>query len=108
MGYSKAEQETVLTFNNDTGEWSVYSTVPKHIRKLLSINNELLIIEKENDRPLAIQGYLTEKQVSLKKQRILSEEQKEELRLRGKALKRNWAFVFKVISAETKRKTNRM
>ena len=33
MGYSRDEQETSLVFDNSTGEWTVYSTVPKHIRK---------------------------------------------------------------------------
>ena len=34
MGYSRDEQETSLVFDNSTGDWTVYSTVPKHIRKL--------------------------------------------------------------------------
>jgi hypothetical protein len=76
MGYSREEQETTLVFDNSTGVWSVYSTVPKHIRKLSNLT-ELLVLESENDRPIAVKGVLTEKQVSMKKERVLTDEQKE-------------------------------
>lgn len=38
MTYSREEQETTLVFDNSTGQWNVYSTVPKHIRKLSNTN----------------------------------------------------------------------
>ncbi|MGP9039802.1 hypothetical protein [Cytobacillus kochii] len=85
MGYSKAEQETVLAYDNDNQLWKVYSTVPKHIRKLLSIG-DMKILESENDKPICVQGELSIKQVSMKKERVLTEETKEKLRLRGLAL----------------------
>ena len=77
MGYSIEEQETVLVFDNKTGQWSVYSTVPKHIRKLFKIT-DLKVVETESDRPIAVKGLLEEKQVSMKKivERVMSEEQK--------------------------------
>lgn len=77
MGYSREEQETTLVFDNSTGEWSVYSTVPKHIRKLTELC-ELNVLESENGRPIAIKGKLTEKQISFRKERILSEKQKQQ------------------------------
>lgn len=78
MGYSKEEQETSMVFDYSTCEWSVYSTVPKHIRKLGSLC-ELTVIEAENGRPIAVKGVLSEKMVSMKKltNRIMSEEQKQ-------------------------------
>ncbi|MFP7447135.1 hypothetical protein SFC50_25910 [Bacillus infantis] len=85
MGYAKTEQETVLVFDNDKKQWSVYSTIPKHINKLLSIG-DMRIIEEEEGRPISIQGELTEKQVSMKKERVISDETKEKLRLQGLAL----------------------
>ena len=85
MAYTKSEQETSLVFDNETGNWSVYSTVPKHIRKLMTLG-DMKVIEKENDRPIAIQGVLKEKQVSMKKIRVITEETKEKLRLNGLAL----------------------
>lgn len=76
MGYSREEQETSLVFDNSTGKWTVYSTVPKHIRKLANLT-ELIVLESENDRTIAVRGILTEKQVSMKKERIYTDEQKE-------------------------------
>jgi hypothetical protein len=76
MAYSRDEQETTLVFDNSTGQWSVYSTVPKHIRKLSNLC-ELLTLEEEDGRPIAVKGVLNEKQVSMKKERVMSEEQRE-------------------------------
>ncbi|MGE6379940.1 hypothetical protein [Peribacillus muralis] len=76
MGYSREEQETSLVFDNSTGEWTVYSTVPKHIRKLTNLT-ELIVLESEDDRPIAVRGTLTEKQVSMKKERVYTDEQRE-------------------------------
>ncbi|QOS90236.1 hypothetical protein [Peribacillus sp. JNUCC41] len=76
MAYSREEQETSLVFDNSTGEWTVYSTVPKHIRKLSNLT-ELNVIESEDDRPIAVKGTLTEKQVSMKKERVYTDEQRE-------------------------------
>jgi phosphoribosylaminoimidazole carboxylase (NCAIR synthetase) len=76
MAYSREEQETCLVFDNSTGQWSIYSTVPKHIRKLANLC-DLVTLESENGRAIAVKGKLTEKQVSMKKERIMSEEQKE-------------------------------
>ncbi|MBS4171927.1 hypothetical protein [Bacillus sp. FJAT-49736] len=85
MAYAKSEQETVLVFDYDQNVWRAYSTIPKHIRKLLSIA-DMEIIETEDDRPIAIKGILTDKQVSMKKPRVYTEKQLEELQQRGKIL----------------------
>ncbi|AOH53334.1 hypothetical protein ABE28_003140 [Peribacillus muralis] len=80
MAYSREEQETSLVFDNSTGEWTVYSTVPKHIRKLSKLT-ELFVLESEDDRPIAVRGTLTEKQVSMKnipKKREMTEEQRQQ------------------------------
>jgi hypothetical protein len=86
LAYSKDEQETVLVFDYVENVWRVHSTVPKHIRKLLSIG-EMEIVEQENDRPTSVKGVLSEKQVSMKKNRVITEETKEKLRLRGLAMR---------------------
>ncbi|MFD6209704.1 hypothetical protein [Peribacillus sp. NPDC060253] len=65
-----------MFFDNSTREWTVYSTVPKHIRKLSNLT-EIFVIESEDDRPIAVKGILTEKQVSMKKERVYTDEQKE-------------------------------
>ncbi|PJN92253.1 hypothetical protein, partial [Bacillus sp. mrc49] len=56
--------------------WTVYSTVPKHIRKLTNLT-ELIVLESEDDRPIAVRGTLTEKQVTMKKERVYTDEQRE-------------------------------
>ncbi|MBT2615310.1 MULTISPECIES: hypothetical protein [unclassified Bacillus (in: firmicutes)] len=76
MAYSREEQETSLVFDNSTSNWTVYSTVPKHIRKLANLT-ELIVLESEDDRPIAVRGTLTEKQVSMKKERVYTDEQRE-------------------------------
>lgn len=75
MAYPREEQETTLVFDNSTKEWMVYSTVPKHIRKLSNLC-ELQTLEEEDGQPIAVKGVLDEKQVSMKKVRVLSDEQR--------------------------------
>jgi hypothetical protein len=88
MGYIKEEQETVLVFDYFTGEWNVYSTVPKHIRKLMSLG-EMKIIESEDDRPIAVQGKLPEKFVAMRKPKVVSDEQRAAMseRMKGRKTK---------------------
>jgi hypothetical protein len=76
MAYSREEQETTLVFDNSTGQWSVYSTVPKHIRKLGKLT-ELVALETEDGRPIAVKGVLNEKQVSMKQERVMTDEQRQ-------------------------------
>lgn len=76
MGYSRDEQETVLVYSD--GEWNIYSTVSKHIRKFLEIA-EMEVLEYEDDRPIAIKGKLSERNISIKKERNLSEEQRRKI-----------------------------
>ncbi|PFF33237.1 hypothetical protein CN335_21485 [Bacillus thuringiensis] len=92
--YSTKEQETVLTFDNETKEWSAYSCVPKHIRKLVEIVGEenVTVIESENGnegKPLAVRCTLEEKQVSMKKLRQYSEDQKRKMAERMRAVREN-------------------
>ncbi|PEW66981.1 hypothetical protein CN448_18805 [Bacillus cereus] len=75
MTYSREEQETTLVFDNSTGEWNVYSTVPKHIRKLSNLC-ELETLEEEDGRRTAVKGILQEKQVTMKNLRVMTEEQR--------------------------------
>ncbi|MGH1326169.1 hypothetical protein [Bacillus pretiosus] len=87
--YSVKEQETVLTFDNETKEWSAYSCVPKHIRKLVEIVGEenVTVIESDDGKLIAVKCTLEEKQVSMKKVRQYSEEQKREMAERMRAVR---------------------
>ncbi|MED2615465.1 hypothetical protein COF41_25805 [Bacillus toyonensis] len=90
--YSTKEQETVLTFDNETKEWSAYSCVPKHIRKLVEIVGEenVTVIESDSDgNSLAVKCMLQEKNVSMKRLRTYSEDQKREMAERMRAVREN-------------------
>lgn len=90
--YSVKEQETVLTYDNETKEWSAYSCVPKHIRKLIEIVGEenVTVIESDNDgNSLAVKCTLQEKNVSIKRLRTYSEDQKREMAERMRAIREN-------------------
>ncbi|WLR44525.1 hypothetical protein LC087_19350 (plasmid) [Bacillus carboniphilus] len=77
MAYSRKEQETVLVYETETDQWTVYSTVPKHIRKLEKITDITITEYDERNNPAAAKGTLTAKQVSMKKERVMSEEQRQ-------------------------------
>lgn len=87
MSYCKEEMETVLVFDYVNAEWKVYSTVPKHIRKLMTLG-EMKIIESDDDRPIAIQGKLSEKQVAMRNPKKVSDEQRAAMSERMKGKKR--------------------
>jgi hypothetical protein len=87
MAYSKAEQETVLVYEAETNTWAAYSTVPKHIRKLQAITDVTITEVDDKGNPAAAKAVLTEKQVSMKKERVLTEEQREELSKRMRNLR---------------------
>lgn len=36
-GYSSEEKETTMSFDYISGNWYVYSTVPRHIKKILAV-----------------------------------------------------------------------
>lgn len=79
MAYPRTEQETVLVYEAETNSWSAYSTVPKHIRKLQSIADVEVIEIDEHGNPAAAKATLNAKQVSMKKERVLSEEQRKKM-----------------------------
>lgn len=82
MSYPRNEQETVLVFDRENEEWTAYSTIPKHIRKLFSITEEdnIDVLEKEDDGTIkSVKVTLSEKQVRMvsKVTRVMTDEQKE-------------------------------
>lgn len=87
MAYSYDEQETTLVYGGVTKEWYVYSSVPKHIRKLKELT-VLNVLETEADgvTPISVKATLTEKQVSMKKERVYTDEQRQVLSERGRKL----------------------
>jgi hypothetical protein len=76
--YSLAEQETVLTFDNESKEWKIYSGVPKHINKLKKLGAVLDILEGTEEKPTAVKATLQDKQISFRNIIQQSAEQKKE------------------------------
>ena len=74
--YKIEEQETVLVYSQLERTWNVYSTTPKHIRRLMELA-DMKVLERDGDRPIAVQGTLTEKHIAIRKLREeMTEEQK--------------------------------
>jgi hypothetical protein len=64
------EQETVITFDAKTGEWTFYSCVPSHIR-LFTDNpsvkqSEYKVLTEEEGNPTSIRFSLSKTSVNLK------------------------------------------
>lgn len=84
MAYSREEQETTLVYDALSDAWHVYSTVPKHMRKLTEIGDVYAAEHDAAGNIIAVQGSLNPKQVSMKKERVLTEEQRQALSERMK------------------------
>ncbi|PRS26918.1 hypothetical protein C6W19_24285 [Bacillus sp. RJGP41] len=94
MKFNKNEQETVITFDSQKGEWTFYSCVPSHIHSF--IKNPVLAKEKikvlsshegnTTSIKFTVENSLVTKSL-LKKKRTLSKEHKQALQI-GKNKKR--------------------
>lgn len=91
--YPRSEQETVLVFDRETGEWTAYSCVPTHIRKLLAIAPVYTVLDlAESGDPLAVRATLSAKQVRMvaePQRRDLTDEQRAEIAARLRANRPN-------------------
>ncbi|MED3764709.1 hypothetical protein [Ureibacillus terrenus] len=68
--YSRIEQETHYNYDPVTGFWSVYSTYPPHIKKILK---NAKIADKETDEEgqvIAVTGFVDANQIRLFKKRL--------------------------------------
>ncbi|WP_025846599.1 hypothetical protein [Brevibacillus agri] len=88
--YPRNEQETVLVFDRETNEWTAYSCVPTHVRRIIDIASVYAVLDRaESGDALAIRATLTAKQVRMvtePQRRELTDEQRAEIaaRLRPK------------------------
>lgn len=78
MGYSSEEKETLCSFDYITGCWTINSTVPRHITKLLKIA-EPTWVEREGERVIAGRWVLHSNQVRFAQEIVskMTPEQKE-------------------------------
>lgn len=94
MKINKEEQETVITFDAETGVWSFYTCVPSHIKSFMK--NPILdkenfkVITSHDGKPTSIEFEVENSLVTkrfFKKKRTISEAHKQALR-KGRLEKR--------------------
>lgn len=89
--YPRTEQETVLTFDREANEWTAYSCVPAHVRRILAIAPVYTVLDRaESGEPTAVRTTLTAKQVRMVTEparRELTEEQREQARARMRSIR---------------------
>lgn len=79
---TKDERETILSYNEADGHWTIYSAVQPHIRKFDKLNYPITDIDYYSDGEVAGKFYQVPKNaISFKspKKREYSEEQKQEM-----------------------------
>lgn len=89
--YAEEEKETNLNFDYKEKVWRVWTSVPTHITKLLKLKDNNFKVDSvtETGAITSIKGTLLPKQVSFRNIIELSEEQKEELKERGKIARKH-------------------
>ncbi|EAF6080040.1 hypothetical protein [Listeria seeligeri] len=85
MTYKLSDQETVIHYQHDTGEWRLYTNVRKHINKYKSLVKNPRLVQ-ENERIISLEGELPDVVVSLYKKRKLDEKTRKAM---GEKLKAN-------------------
>lgn len=79
------EKETSCTYDYETKQWNVYSSVPAHINKLTKLKKPYWT-EKEEGRVIAAKWKLEEKNISFRALVELSDERRAEMSERAKLL----------------------
>ena len=87
MSLSRLEQEVHISKTANEKEFSLYVTDPKFVRKMKRIGVDPYKQEKIDDDTYGYFYKLDEKQISFRKKRVLSEEQKEILSNRVKNIR---------------------
>lgn len=87
---SREERETILTYEEETNQWHIYTDVPKHARKYEKYVNESKNHRKgysvNSGQLVMIDGYIADGNVGISKKRKLTEKQRQKL---AENLKRN-------------------
>lgn len=77
MSIPRSEQETVLIFNAETKRWTMHSTYPPHMRKWGDLIEDPASVS-EDGAEVSVEGDMVEGlSVSLRKKRVMSEEQRQ-------------------------------
>lgn len=87
---SREERETILTYEEETNQWHIYTDVPKHARKYEKYVDESKSHRKgysvSSGQLVMIDGYVADGNVGISKKRKLTEKQRQKL---AENLKRN-------------------
>lgn len=87
---SREERETILTYEEEVGQWHIYSDVPKHARKYEKFIDESKRYRKgysvNSGQLVMVEGYIIDGNVGISKKRKLTEKQRQKL---AENLKRN-------------------
>ncbi|MBC2104004.1 hypothetical protein [Listeria booriae] len=86
MGFKLSDQETVISYQHDTGEWRLYTNVRKHMTKWGELVENAHTYE-ENGRVISMEGTLPDIVVSMYKKREISEETRKAMGERLRAIK---------------------
>ncbi|MFB7637677.1 hypothetical protein [Peribacillus butanolivorans] len=88
MKFNRDEQETVITFDSQKGEWTFYSCVPSHIhsfiKKPVLAKEKIKVLASHEGKPTSIKFTVESSLVTksfLKKKRTLSKEHKQALQI---------------------------
>ena len=73
QGLARSERETIIRIAQDENEWTIYTTIPAHAKKL----DRIAILTK--DLGYAREYRLTKACVTLRKKRIVSQKQMDSL-----------------------------
>nr|DAI78545.1 MAG TPA: hypothetical protein [Caudoviricetes sp.] len=77
MSVPRTEQETVLVFNAETKRWTMHSTYPPHMRKWRDLIEDVASVN-EDGAEVSVEGDMVDGlTVSLRKKRVMSEEQRQ-------------------------------
>lgn len=92
MSLTREEQEIHIAKSANEDEFSVYITDPIYVRRMKKIGIEPFKVDLIGDEEVAFYYKIPKKQISFKKKTIkreLTEEQKEDLRLRAINMRNN-------------------
>jgi transcription initiation factor IIE alpha subunit len=90
MSFTSIERETIINISDEDNMWDVYTRQGKIMTKLKNIGAVPYKVERDENNRIESAWYkLNYKQVSFRKDIILSEEQKEKRRLHMEQVRQN-------------------
>jgi hypothetical protein len=90
MSFTSIERETIINISDEDDMWDIYTRQGKIMTKLKKIGVKPYKVEKDEDERIVSAWYkLNYKQISFRKEIILTDEQKEKRRLHMEQVRQN-------------------